>query len=132
MKHTSSTPDTAIQALVCHTLRIGVGLALAVCLAGGSVYLVRHGGEALPDYTQFSYTDPAFHPAESTTLPGICGGVLAGSGRSLIQLGVLVLILTPVVRVLLSLLGYLRQRDWLYAAITAAVLAVILFNSFPA
>ncbi|EJX08966.1 membrane protein containing DUF1634 [gut metagenome] len=45
------------------------------------------------------------------------------------QLGVLALILTPIMRVVLSLFDFLQERDWLYAAITAIVLAVILVNS---
>ena len=43
---------------------------------------------------------------------------------------VLVLILTPILRVALSLIDFLKERDWLYAFITAVVLAVILINSF--
>ena len=46
-----------------------------------------------------------------------------------IQTGVLILLLTPVLRVLLSLFDFLRERDWLYAFITAVVLAVIISNS---
>ena len=44
-------------------------------------------------------------------------------------MGVIVLILTPILRVVLSLFDFLRERDWLYSIITAIVLAVILCNS---
>jgi len=46
-----------------------------------------------------------------------------------IQLGVLVLILTPFLRVVISFFDFLKQRDWLYAGITAFVLGVIILNS---
>ena len=46
-----------------------------------------------------------------------------------IQLGVVVLLLTPVMRVALSLVDFVKERDWLYAFITAVVLSVIIVNS---
>lgn len=118
-----------LQLLIAHTLRIGVGLAALIAAVGGIAYLIQHGSEAMPDYTQFDYRDPAYHPADYTTLGGIVGGIGAMNARSWIQLGVIALILTPVVRVVLSLLDFVRERDWLYAAITAVVLAVIIGNS---
>ena len=39
------------------------------------------------------------------------------------------LILTPILRVVLSLLDFTLERDWLYAGITAIALAVIVVNS---
>jgi uncharacterized membrane protein len=47
-------------------------------------------------------------------------------GRGLIQLGVLLLIATPVARVAVSLVAFLRQRDRTYALVTAFVLLVLL------
>lgn len=121
---------SSMQQLIARTLRWGVGLACAIATIGGVLYLLRHGSEPLPDYTHFSYDAPENHPAEYTTLSGIWQGVFSGTARSWIQLGVIVLILTPVMRVLLSLVEYLREHDWLYAFITSVVLAVILCNSF--
>ena len=43
--------------------------------------------------------------------------------------GVLVLILTPIMRVVLALVGFVRERDWIFAGITSFVLAVIVMNS---
>ena len=56
-------------------------------------------------------------------------GVAAFDAYSCIQLGVVALILTPILRVVLSLLDFTLERDWLYAGITATVLAVIVVNS---
>lgn len=84
----------------------------------------------MPDYTTFSYDNAADHPAYYTTLDGIVRGVLSMRASSWIQLGVAALILTPILRVTLSLVDFIRLRDGLYAAITAAVLAIILCNSF--
>jgi uncharacterized membrane protein len=45
-----------------------------------------------------------------------------------IQLGILVLIATPVARVLFSMLGFALERDWMYVVITAIVLALLLYS----
>ena len=107
-----------IQQLIGNTLRRGVTLACLLAALGGLYYLVTHGGEPVPDYRHF---DP--------TLTGIVRGVAAFDAYSCIQLGVVALILTPILRVVLSLLDFTLERDWLYAGITATVLAVIVVNS---
>lgn len=45
---------------------------------------------------------------------------------ALLRAGVLILMFTPVVRVVVVTLGLLRERDWLFAGISAFVLCVIL------
>lgn len=120
-------PKHDIQQLIGNTLRWGVSVACAIAFVGGIYYLWRHGSEPMPDYTRFSYAEQ--HPAEYTTLRGIFGGVAALNAMSWIQMGVIALILTPVLRVLLSFFDFVQERDWLYAAITAIVLAIIIANS---
>ena len=117
-----------LQQLIGNTLRWGVTIACTIAAIGGVIYLSRHGGEVLPDYTTFD-PDAAAGQTDYTTLSGIWEGVITGHGRSFIQLGVLALILTPITRVVLSLFDFLQERDWLYAAITSVVLAVIISNS---
>lgn len=124
-----------IQLLISRTLRWGVSIACLIALAGGALYLAHHGMEPfdLKQYQHFSYE--ATRAVDYTTLPDYTtlGGILSGfcsfTPIGWIQTGVLVLILTPVMRVALSLLDFVRERDWLYAAITAIVLAVIIANS---
>ncbi len=116
-----------IQQLIGNTLRRGVFTACAIALVGGMLYLWQHGGDPMPDYTHFDYDDA--HPANYTTLGGILHGVRSMTAESWIQLGVIALLLTPIMRVLFSLVDFLQERDWLYAAITSAVLAIIISNS---
>ncbi len=118
-----------IQLLISRTLRWGVSVATLVAFVGGTLYLLHHGGEAfdLEEYRNFSYDAP--HAAEYTTLRGILDGFWAFTPVGWIQTGVLLLILTPILRVALSLVDFLKERDWLYAFITAVVLAVIVANS---
>jgi uncharacterized membrane protein len=47
-----------------------------------------------------------------------------------VQLGVLLLIATPVARVAFSALAFARQRDYTYVALTLFVLAVLLCSLF--
>lgn len=118
-----------IQLLIARTLRIGVSLACLVAFIGGIIYLIECGDEPfdLSVYRGFSYEAP--HSAEYTTLDGILRGFMDFTAIGWIQTGVLILILTPVLRVFLSLVDFLRERDWLYALISAIVLAIIFANS---
>lgn len=118
-----------IQLLISRTLRWGVSIACLTAAIGGVLYLVRHGGEPFDParYRSFSYA--AEHAADYTTPGGILAGFAAFTPVGWIQTGVLALILTPVMRVALSLIDFIKERDWLYAAITAVVLAVIIMNS---
>jgi len=43
-------------------------------------------------------------------------------------LGLLFLIATPIARVVFSIVGFMRQRDWHYAGVTAAVLALLAYS----
>jgi uncharacterized membrane protein len=59
---------------------------------------------------------------------GVVGGALELRSRWVVQLGLLLLIATPIARVGLSLAAFARQRDGTYVAITALVLALLLFS----
>lgn len=118
-----------IQILISRTLRIGVSVACLIAAIGGAIYLWKHGTEPMPDYTHFSYSNAEDHPAAYTTLSGIWNGILSMNAYSWIQAGVIALILTPILRVALSLVDFMKERDWLYAVITAIVLAIIITNS---
>lgn len=116
-----------IKQLIGNTLRIGVFTACFIALVGGIIYLWKHGADPMPDYSHFSYSEA--HPEEYTTLSGIWAGILDMNAYSWIQAGVIALLLTPILRVTLSLFDFLRERDWLYAFITSVVLAIIISNS---
>jgi uncharacterized membrane protein len=70
----------------------------------------------------------AGEPPELRTIAGILAGVRTFHGRNIIQLGLLVLIATPVARVAFSVVAFALERDWLYVGITLLVLVVLLFS----
>ncbi len=114
--------DFQIETIVGNLLRIGVMVAAVVVLLGAAIYLTRHG-TASRDYRVF-----AGEPAELRGLGGIVRATVGGSGRAIIQLGLLILIATPVARVVFSLAAFGLERDWMYVGVTMIVLAVLLFS----
>ena len=117
-----------IQQLIGNTLRWGVILACLLATIGGVYYLMQHGLDPVPDYRHFDVASAAAQ-TNYTTLGGLWQGILHGDAASCVQVGVIVLILTPIARVVLSLFDFIVEQDWLYVSIAAIVLAVIISNS---
>lgn len=113
-----------IKKLIGNTLRWGVTIACAIALVGGAIYLFQHGGEPAKDYQLFDASHPDY-----TTVEGIFGGFFNFKAGGIIQVGVIALLLTPIMRVVLSLIDFLQDHDWIYAFITSIVLAIIFVNS---
>lgn len=111
--------DEQAQQVIGNLLRIGVIAAASIVLAGGVLYLVRHGGE--PAQTKSFRGEPA----DLTTPAGVLSDVLAFKARGIIQLGLLATIAVPILRVLFSIGSFALERDWLYVAITSVVFAIL-------
>ena len=119
---TNPHEDYALEQRLGILLRGGVILSAAVTLIGGIMYLAVHGS-----------APAAFHvfagePAGLRTVGGVIGGVARGDSASIIQLGVLLLIATPVARVFISVIGFARERDWMYVACSMLVLALLVYG----
>ena len=63
-----------------------------------------------------------------STIAGIIRGTFAGRAPAIVQLGLLLLIATPVARVALSLVAFVLQRDRVYVIVTTIVLALLVFS----
>jgi uncharacterized membrane protein len=111
-----------VEQFIGNLLRGGVLLAATVVLLGASLYLVRHGA-ALPLYGSFRG-----EPEELRHISGILASAGALHGRGVIQLGLLLLIATPVARVVCAMGAFALQRDWLYVGVTAIVLSVLVYS----
>lgn len=101
---------------------MGVLLAAGFVLLGGMLFVARHGGER-PDYSHFGS-----EPDDLKHVSGVMRAALAFRPRGLIQFGLLILLATPVARVAVSLVSFLRERDRLYATLTALVLLILLLS----
>jgi len=102
-------------------LRIGVITAAGIVAAGGVFYLVRHAG-SVPRYALFQ-AEPAF----LENVAGILTAAASLRSEAVIQLGLLILIAVPILRVLVSIVAFLWKRDWMYSVVTLLVLVVLLF-----
>ncbi len=118
----SRPSDQDLDESVAVVLRIGVTLSAAVVILGG-VLLGKHMFSAVPDYTQFHPGDPGLR-----SIVGIVRGAVNFTPKSLIQLGLLLLIATPVARVVLCVVGFARQHNLLYVAVSTVVLLVLILS----
>ena len=108
--------DERVEQIIGSLLRAGVVAAACVVFAGGSWYLAAHGMET-----------PQYRPFRPVWWKWSDWGRPAG----LIELGLSILIATPVARVAFSLAAFALERDRTYVWITLGVLLVLLFSLAP-
>jgi uncharacterized membrane protein len=114
--------EKRFEALIGLLLRTGVALAAAVVLAGGIFYLTKYGG-VKPDYGIFRG-----EPSDLRSVGGVLDDTISLHSRGVIQLGLLLLIATPIARVAFSVAGFAAERDWLYVVIALVVLGVLIYS----
>jgi len=114
--------DTRVDRIIGEMLRTGVLVAAAVVLVGGVMYL-RSAAHEPRNFTVFHGVPDALK-----TIPGVLNGTVSLDAQSIIQLGLLLLIATPIARVAFSVAAFALERDWLYVAVTLVVLGVLLFG----
>jgi uncharacterized membrane protein len=122
----ADTRVSRMELAISTLLRAGILISLAIVLTGVVVMYVHH-----PDY--LSSAEPLEHLKSTdykfpNTLTGIFKDALDGQGRAIVLLGVFVLFMTPVLRVAVSIVGFLMEKDWKFVAITSVVLATLLLS----
>jgi uncharacterized membrane protein len=118
MRWTDEQMDRTIGTL----LRVGVIAAVSVVFTGFVAHVVRSGG-VHPNYGVFHGES-----RELTTFGAIVRGAMSGNARGWMQLGVLLLIATPVARVLFCAFAFAAQRDWTFVGITIVVLLILAYG----
>jgi len=114
--------DKRAEEIIGILLRTGVTIAAIVVFASGIPYLIWHGS-AKPDYHIFRS-----EPNHLRHISGIIKASTALDPAAIIQLGILILIATPVARVAFSVFAFAAERDWMYVIVTLIVLALLLFS----
>lgn len=114
--------DKQMDEIIGAILRGGVMASALVVLVGGILYLF-HYGFSQPNYRIFHG-----EPSDLRHITGIIRDVLNSQDRGIIQFGLLLLIATPVVRVMFAVLAFALQRDRVYVLVTLIVLAVLLYS----
>lgn len=114
--------DERIDQIIGNLLRIAVILSAVFVITGAVIYLMRHGTE-MPDYGVFTGV-----PKDLRGLREIIEAAWQIRSVGIIQLGLLLLIATPVARVIFSVFAFLLQRDYMYVVFTLIVLSVLLLS----
>lgn len=114
--------DEKIDEIISILLRVGVAVSSLTVFCGGLLYLLRHG-KGLPNYHIF-----VGEPAQLRSIFGVTETATSLSGRGIIQLGLLILIATPIMRVVFTVFSFLFQKDRVYVGVTLIVLSVLLFS----
>jgi uncharacterized membrane protein len=114
--------DKRMETFIGNLLRAGVLSSALIVAIGAAVYLVRHG------HSPTSYRTFQGEPSNLRTVSGIFREALALRGRGIIQLGLLLLIATPVARVAFSIFGFAEEHDRLYVIVASIVLLILAYS----
>jgi uncharacterized membrane protein len=116
MSEADSRAEMDMDYLIGMALRYGVMLSVALLLIGIAL-LARDGASS---------------PLNTSTIhvPAIFSGIPSLDPLSFIVLGLVVLIATPVLRVVLGIISFARERDALYVFITSIVLMNLMLAIF--
>jgi uncharacterized membrane protein len=116
--------DYDIEAVMGRLLITGVIISGTLILFGGIYYLIQHGF-SIPHFKTFRG-----EPSNLRSVKQIINGVIHFDSLSIIQLGILLLIATPISRVIFSVVGFLFEKDYLYVLISLIVLGIIAYSIF--
>jgi len=115
-----SAADESLESALGYVLRVGVLLAVLVCVLGAGLLLHQYRGAS--GMTLLADQQTRLSPAQ------VWQQARQGSGAAIILIGLFLLLLTPVLRVLAMVFAFLAERDWLYSVISAGVLAILVFG----
>lgn len=121
-----TTPIHAAEIWISNILRVGVWISLLLIVVGTVTTFAHH-----PDYRSSSddlarLTNPG--DAVPHHLSDVSDGLKDFRGRAIIELGLITLIATPVVRVATSVFVFIAMRDRRFVIITLAVLTLLLLS----
>ena len=112
-KPTTASEMAQVETIIGRILQIGV-IVSAIIMAIGLVLFLVTGQSGYPGSTV------------PTSVQTILTGVIQFRPYAVMMLGVYCLILTPVLRVIVSIYAFYREKDRLYVAITTAVLVILI------
>jgi len=124
MKKGAQISDYDIESIMGRLLITGVIISGSLILFGGIYYLIQKGF-TIPQYKTF-----IGEPSHLRSVKQIITGVAHFDSLSIIQLGLLLLIATPISRVVFSVIGFLFEKDYMYVVISLIVLIIIAYSIF--
>jgi uncharacterized membrane protein len=124
MKLKNKISDYDIESVMGTLLITGVIISATLILIGGVFYLSQMGF-SIPHFTTF-----IGEPSHLRSVKQIVSGAFHFDSLSIIQLGILILIATPISRVIFSVIGFFFEKDYLYVIISLIVLGIIAYSIF--
>lgn len=116
--------DRDIQVILGKLLRVGVLLSTIIVLIGGIILILTHANQ------QVSFKNFKPEEAKFSSIADIFVGLCTFDGLAIIQFGVLLLIFTPIARVVFSIFSFLMEKDYMYVGIGIIVLCVIITSLY--
>lgn len=116
--------DERFRFMISNVLRFGVSLSAILIIIGGVLFFVQNPNPVF-DYVTFKD-----EPSNLKDIVLIVRNAFSFNGKSIIQLGLLILIATPFLRVLFSLIGFAYEKDRVYVFISGIVLVILSFSLF--
>jgi uncharacterized membrane protein len=114
--------DKEMELSIAGMLRFGVSFSAVLVFLGAVLYL-RHPWLKAPAYGSFVAESEPLH-----ALARVFRGAIHLDAKSVITLGILVLIATPILRVAFCVVGFARQKDRLYVLISTSVFAILIYS----
>ena len=113
-----------------HTIEVIIGNLLRICvilvviIVGiGALLFLPSNASLITSYRRF-----AGEPLALRTVKNILGLAFSGDARGIMQAGLLLLVLTPILRVVFSVFAFLYEKDYLYVVFTLIVLGILAFS----
>lgn len=115
-----------VEVIISQLLRFGVAISLALIIVGTAMTFLHHPVYVSSPETLLRLTKPG--AAFPHSLHDVALGLASLRGQAIVTVGLLILIATPVLRVAVSIFGFLYQGDRVFAAITTVVLCLLLLS----
>jgi len=116
--------DADLNRSVGNLLRLGVILSVITSLVGFVKLFLE--GFKMPE----KYSSLAVGSSSEKVWGQFWNSLCKGEGVAIIQLGILLLIFTPLMRIIFALIGYLKEKDYVYVIISSIVLAIMAVSFF--
>lgn len=115
-----------VELLISQLLRYGIAISLALIVVGTVITFLHHPSYISSSDALLRLTKPG--AAFPHTLHDVAAGLLSLRGQGFVTIGLLLLIATPVLRVAVSIFGFMYQGDRVFTAITTLVLCLLLLS----
>ena len=120
--------DHAVESIISMILRAGVIISLII-VVGGLLLSFFHHHEYLhskPSLQRLTTPGRAF----PRTIAGVLAGMRQMRGEAIIMAGLVLLIATPVLRVAVSIIAFVFEKDRTFVILTTIVLGLLILSFF--